>query len=211
MIDSSKNLIDFYISQFHNVTVDYYPFIKLEYDIDNIIKLYNDYELNIIGVNDFGRTDGMKNIFRNSYPDVFFVEKFYLCYDLDYNERVNSFSFNRNYELENKKYLNFIDENTNEYILYHEDGQRNLILNNNKNLGIKWVNLNNTTNIFFDYIKILENAKEIHLFDSVWASVIYLLDSKYGLFKHIPIKVYCLRGYQQMFTEPIKLKNWIIE
>ena len=35
----------------------------------------------------------------------------------------------------------------------------------------------------FDYIKIIENAQEIHLLDSVWGTLIYQLDAKYNLFK----------------------------
>ena len=62
-----------------------------------------------------------------------------------------------------------------------------------------------------DYIKILENSKEIHLLDSVWGVFVYQIDAKYGLFKNIPITSHCLRGYMPMFTEPIKLNNWIIK
>ena len=75
----------------------------------------------------------------------------------------------------------------------------------------KFVDLNKATNTFFDYIKILENSKEIHLLDSVWGVFVYQIDAKYGLFKNIPITTHCLRGYIPMFTEPIKLNNWIIK
>ena len=42
-----------------------------------------------------------------------------------------------------------------------------------KNDDISYVNLNGITNIFFDYIKILENSIEIHLLDSVWGALVY--------------------------------------
>jgi hypothetical protein len=76
------------------------------------------------------------------------------------------------------------------------------------------VNLNRRTNIFFDYIKILENALEVHLRVFSWGGICYHLDCKYKLFQNKKIYVYCHRSYKigmiTMFTEPIKLDNWII-
>ena len=66
------------------------------------------------------------------------------------------------------------------------------------------------SDVFFDYIKVLENAKSIHLIDSVWAAICYLLDAKYTLLKNIDVNVHCLRGYEEMFIEPKKLPNWKI-
>jgi len=123
--------------------------------------------------------------------------------------RINYFNLNRNIELEEKLYNDFISTHGNDYVLYHEDAGRDIILDkNNFNSNYRWIDLDKTTYTFFDYIKILENSKEIHLIDSVWAAIVYLLDSRYGLFKHIPIRVNCLRGYKPMFLEPIKLDNW---
>ncbi len=61
-------------------------------------------------------------------------------------------------------------------------------------------------------IKVLENATEIHLLDSVWGSLCYHLDCKYNLFKNknIPVYLYAKRGYEAMFSDPIKMDNWII-
>ena len=106
----------------------------------------------------------------------FFVTKFYTDYEIPYITRINDFTFNRNKELEENKYNEFIDKYGKEYILYHE-----VIENYNKN--IKIINLNGISNIFFDMIKVLENAIEIHLLDSVWGAFIYQLDAKYRLFQ----------------------------
>ena len=83
-----------------------------------------------------------------------------------------------------------------------------LIINPDKTKNI--INLNKISNIFFDYIKVLENAIEIHLLDSVWGTFIYMLDSKYKLFQNKKIYLYANRGYIAMFIDPIKLNNWII-
>ena len=54
------------------------------------------------------------------------------------------------------------------YILIHEDQERNRLIRRNKisdnNLPI--INLNKISLLFVDYIKIIENAQEIHLIDS---------------------------------------------
>ena len=40
------------------------------------------------------------------------------------------------------------------------------------------VELNQTSSAIFDYIKVLENAQELHLLDSSWVILVYLLQSK---------------------------------
>jgi hypothetical protein len=131
------------------------------------------------------------------------VNSFYECYDIPYITRINDFIFNRDYELENKVYNNFIKKYGTEYILYHE-------VIENYNTKIPIINLKGISNIFFDMIKVLENAIEIHLKDSVWGALIYQLDAKYRIFKNKKIVLYPERGYVKMFTEPVKLNNWII-
>jgi hypothetical protein len=59
-------------------------------------------------------------------------------------------------------------------------------------------------------IKVLVNAIEIHLLDSSWGAICYLLDAKYKLFQNKKIYLYANRGYSKMFIEPIKLDNWIL-
>jgi hypothetical protein len=63
---------------------------------------------------------------------------------------------------------------------------------------------------FFDYIKVLENAIEIYLLDSIWGAFIYQLDAKYKLFQNKKIFLYAKRGYRKMFEEPVRLENWTI-
>lgn len=145
-----------------------------------------------------GKFSNLMNINHNN-----FVNLFYETYDLDKNIRINNFIFIRDIEMENNKYNEFIELNGKDYILYHEEYK------NINNLEYPFINLNQTTYVYFDYIKILENSKEIHLLDSSWAAFIYLLDAKYGLFKNINIYLYPKRGYILMFQDPVKLENWI--
>ena len=167
---------------------------------DELEKLKNNNFIGI-GVHDILRNDKYKNAFAQT--SGFFVTKFYTCYDIPYINRINDFTFNRNIKLEENKYNEFINKYGKKYILYHE-----IIENYDKN--IKIINLNGISNIFFDMIKILENAIEIHLLDSVWGALIYQLDAKYRLFQSKKIILYAKRGYKEMFLNPIKLDNWEI-
>jgi len=212
----SSDLINFYIRNISNIEVIYRTFTSnyflFDYQNNDIIqRIFNDKNCDIVfhGLHDKIRNDEYKNIFLDKNPDMFFVKKFFVNYDFDYMDRINKFNLDRDFDLENEKYEMFINKKCEKYILYHEDKNRNIIINNNKTDNM--YDLNNSTSIFFDYIKILENAKEIHLIDSVWASLIYLIDAKYRLFENIPIYIYCLRGYEEMFTEPIKMNNWEIK
>ena len=182
---------------------------KKNIDMNGIHFVINKYqELNLhnydflgIGCHDIIRKDKYNNSFR--CIDNCFVKGFYQSYDIPYITRINNFEFSRSYQLEEKTYNNFINIHGNRYILYHE-----VIENYNKD--IKIINLNGISNIFFDTIKILENAIEIHLLDSIWGAFIYQLDAKYKLFQNKKIFLYAKRDYRKMFEEPIKLDNWII-
>jgi len=200
----AKEIIDFYTKNIKNIKIIYVP--KPELDNINISKLKEDYNIQIsdnlfIGGHDNLRNDIYKDKF-NLNP-MFFVNSFYLNYNIPYITRINDFSFERDCEMEDKVYQDFIRENGNEYILYHE-----VIKDYDKNKKI--VNLNGISTIFFDMIKVLENAIEIHLLDSIWGAFIYQLDAKYKLFENKKIVLYAKRGYSQMFNEPVKLKNWKI-
>lgn len=168
---------------------------------ENVMKIKN-YDILVHGLSDHMRNDNYKGKYLIKNNECFFVKSFYAAYDIPYDVRVEYFSIERDVELENKTYNSFVEKHGSEYILTHEihDIQGNYPI----------VNINGASQIFFDYIKILECAKEIHLLDSVWGCFVYLLDAKYGLFSGKTIHIHCKRGYVQMFNEPVKLENWIL-
>ena len=207
--EDAQPIIDYYILQFTNVVPCYYKKFDLDNHLGEIYQKYKETDILFFGIHDSLRKNEFVNSFLSTKPESFFVEKFYTVYGIDYINRINSFELKRNTELEQNLFESFLDKHGNDYILYHEDVERDIKINKPEvNSNLKWIDLDKMSYTFFDYIKVLENAKEIHLIDSVWAAIIYLLDAKYNLFKNIPIKVHCLRGYQQMFTEPMKLDNW---
>tara|TARA_B110000483_G_C18077835_1_gene496838 strand:+ start:362 stop:1096 length:735 start_codon:yes stop_codon:yes gene_type:complete len=208
MREDAKELVNFYTKNIKNLEIFYEE--KKNIDKDGIPFVVNNYKnLDIqdidflgIGGHDHLRNDKYKNAKKKT--SSFFVTKFYTSYEIPYITRINDFTFNRNKELEQKKYNEFINKYGKKYILYHE-----VIENYDKNKKI--VNLNGISNIFFDMIKVLENAIEIHLLDSVWGALIYQLDAKYKLFQSKKIILYAKRGYHAMFLSPVKLDNWIIK
>lgn len=208
MRKDAKELVNFYIKDIKIIEILYeekkninkngIPFVINKYKKLNLEN--NDFLA--IGCHDLLRNDKFKNAF--SKTSGFFVTKFYTSYKIPYIVRVDDFTFNRNKEIEDNKYNEFINKYGKKYILYHE-----VIENYDKNIPI--INLNGISNIFFDMIKVLENAIEIHLLDSVWGALTYQLDAKYRLFQSKKIILYAKRGYHQMFLSPVKLNNWIIK
>jgi hypothetical protein len=151
------------------------------------------------------RPDSYSGSFSRRIPTTCFVKAFYTAYDISYDTRITYFNFRRDERLENTVYSKFIQTWGSKYILHHlcPDVVRH-------DTVTPFINLNDSTDTFFDYIKVLENAEEIHLLDSVWAALLYLLQGHYGICSTIPITVYCRRGYTSMFSEPRQYINWRI-
>lgn len=161
------------------------------------------------GYQDSARCDKYKNVFHENFKNCRnFVKLFYESYELDYNIRYEYFIFERNINVENDRYNDFIDKYGENYVLFHDNEKRFFNIQTMSNYP--QINLNQISDTMFDYIKILENSRELHLLDSVWGAFCYLLDAKYSLFKHIKVYIYIIRGHVKMFTEPVKLDNWII-
>ncbi len=163
-----------------------------------------------VGYNDRFRNDKYKNEFKK-YGFGDFLRGFYTPYGMSFSVRTEYFMFDRDKKLEDDFY-NKVNPQNHNYILIHEDTKRNVLVNrkfmkNNNNLKV--INLDNISNIYFDTIKLIENAKEIYGIDSCWMIFIYLLDAKYKILnsKKTKVVVNCLRGYEFMYNEPV-LDNW---
>lgn len=203
--EDSKELVNYYLSSFKNT----------RFESDKNINLLNG-DILFHGIHDIRRNDSYRNRFNNSDQSIHFVERFYTCYDIPYMEIINSFNLTRNNELEELNYKNFIDKNKCvDYILYHEPSYNSIQLQTNK--FYNKINLDNITNNTFLYIKVLENAKEIHLADSTWAAMCYLLDCRYQIFKNKKINIFIypydrsgalLKDKYQKNIKPVRLNNW---
>ncbi len=172
----------------------------------DILKLANlplsDLSLQFFGDFDTFREDSYADSFSRAIDEgVFFVEAFYTTYAIPYSVRTDMFAISRNKEREDEVYNTFVERYGSEYGLTHG------IPISSKNYPI--VELNQISTYFFDMFRVLECATEIHVIDSVWAAILYLLQTKYGICSDIPIFISCTRGYDSMFTSPVKHPNWV--
>jgi hypothetical protein len=211
-----KETIDFYVRN-KNVSIIYLD--KSLLDKSNPLDyLPNNYDILFHGYHDIYRNDKFRNSFNQS---IFYVEGFYTFYNIEYTNRITKFLFERDYDIEDKFYNNFIDKNGTNYIIYHDDGiSSSNIYTLKEEKESKLVNFNMISNNLFETIKVLQNSKEIHLIDSVWASFCYLIDHKYNLLDNTNIYLYPFlnRGGSNInfFLDnsnlrPFHKKNWILK
>jgi len=150
---------------------------------------------------DIFRTGQYARAFEFRYPKLFFVERFYISYDITYNCRIEYFEYRRNETMENEL---FKITNNEKYVLIHEDTERNVIIDKTYiTQNYKLINLDKISYLFYDAIKLIENAEEIHLIDSCWACFIYLLCAKNKNLYSKKIFIHCKREYQDMFNKPL--------
>lgn len=119
----------------------------------------------VISIGIFG-----KNFMRNT---KYFDESFYNQANIDYEIRWNKFNYINNLDKQNS----LLKQISKEYIFIHDDESRNLKITNNidDSLNIfkpKHKLGDNDNYTIFDYIKVIENAKEIHCMDSSFACLI---------------------------------------
>ena len=222
-----KTIYDFYLKDTDISLVYDDKFKSVNIDTSYLLKNFNPeyYDYLFHGKHDMHRLDTYKNVFMSTpwttVDSVHFVKRYYEYYGIDFINKVNYFDFKRDVNAEEIVYLDFISKHSKNYILYHDTtkSESNLLIDTNKN----FINLDGHAMNMFNMIKILENSKEIHLIDSLWASFCYLLDAKYKLFQHIPIYIYPFKQERRwggllkdltykdtLKLEPISLLNWKI-
>ena len=214
MRDDFRETFDFYIRGLKNVEALYLTKEQLDSNnFSSISHIVGNHDILFHGYNDFYRIDKFKGAF---HRNIFYVKGFYTIYDIDYMDKVNYFSFERDLEMEDKFYKSFIDKNGEDYMVYHENEDNKINIDKN---DYRFVSLNGISNNIFETIKVLEISKEIHIVDSIWAAFCYLLDSKYKILQNKKVYLYpfgnrsgsCLENKSVQFLEPLHPKNWIIK
>lgn len=210
--EDASPIVLFYIRGLRNVVPIFKP--KHILDSNHIYKLVNMYQYQITGLEMIAHFDHLRlpdDPYRGAYgrlnvakPNYTFERLFYESYDIPYIDRVNKFVLHRDQSAEELMYTRLVE--TKPYICTHTNADLQLFVNPTETDHV--IELDKTSYVFFDMIRVLEGATAIHVIDSVWAAVCYLLDAKYSLFRHIPIYVYCHRGFERMFSEPVQLPNW---
>jgi hypothetical protein len=203
--EDARNLVQFYARGLRNVSCVFASLDELNKKGVGAIGPLKDsitsYEL--IGQLDGGRTDKYKNAHR--LKDYSLDKMFYEPYDITSAQRLDAFAFYRDPIQEEVSY-NAAVKTSGSYICVHDVPLENKFTCVDTTLPI--IRLSST--MFFDAIRILQHAKEIHLVDSTWAIICYLMDAKYGLFHQIPVHVYCFDNRESMVSDPVHLPNWTI-
>jgi len=145
---------------------------------------YDNYKGEIIKIGSFNNANTWENFRLKQFS---FAHSFYIYNNLDHNIRFDYFNIFNDKEKEKNIYKKFKETWGNEYILIHEDHERNFFIDKNKiiNKNLPIINLDKISNFFVDYLEVIQNAKEIHLIVSSWSVLIYLLS--YKIIKNIPI------------------------
>ena len=120
---------------------------------------------------------------------------------MKYDVRYSFFNIRRNYEKEEEEYTKFIKKYGEIYSLCHSVDISNITKNSPTLTNC--ININQMSSVYFNFIKILENAHEFHFLDSSWAIFAFLLQCKYELFSNKKFVIYCrARSQYLMFTQP---------
>ena len=207
-----ENLLDT-LTQLYGDTIKFY-LIKEDKDIspnygynkDELLKILRSFNFDY----HFHYTHSLEEINIIDRTFLCFSELFYKQFNLDLNLRFK-FELNRNLKKEIELYNKLTNILGNEYIIVHDDQSRNFTLNkdyigNYPTFFISLGTKNNnecdsikSTNVF-DYITILEKAKEIHVFDSFLAILVDQLQIKGNIYFHAYLRDADSRLYRSKFT-----------
>lgn len=158
------------------------------------------------------------------------ISHFYNNLGLPDEIKYKCFNFNRSYEDENKliekinppdsyavvcEYDKISDEN----ILIFNAGLKNAMFDKTNIIKRKYIDCDNIINIhmiskkYFDIIKLIENAKEVHLIENSITMMVYFLQLS-GRMKRVPINLHVYyrkenyrKTYYETYMRP-KLYNW---
>lgn len=226
MRSDAKDLVTYYTRHLNNVVF----LFESKESLDNIsvgnlnsylahihqTEHFDEPKLYFHGIWDRFRNDTHRLKFTGYRPDCHFVQDFYEKYGIPFIEKINSFEFVRDYEQEDAIYESFVKEHGSEYSLVHDSEEMRL--------PASGVQLSGLTNNPLLYVRVLQNAKEIHLIDSFWAAIIYQLDARYELFANKTINIYPfkpsssgqVRGGGLFILPtldimgPVVLPNWVV-
>jgi hypothetical protein len=158
-------------------------FCKPQY-FTSVSFMYRDIDITIVPFDDVDVINFFKDIpldqqiiighqYLNVSGGLSFDEAFYKQIGLSFDKRWNDFYVERDSNKE-ERVLNIIKPPYDGYVFIHEDKNRNFIIDRTHitpNLGIVTPQDGLTDNIF-DYLKVIQHAKEIHCIDSCFKLMI---------------------------------------
>lgn len=208
----NSNIIINNINNITNTTFDELSFNIWEYSekcynvryyFNRINRIGNFYNIVCKNITSYPKLDNQSNYTHNFNIDSIEYENnssaFYLALGIPSNIKLDYFYFERNLSKEDELYsrLNLKDNNFSVICEYDNNYiEKNKI--KNKNI----INIHNISN-FFDIIKIIENALEVHLIENSLALFIYHMQYK-NLMKNVNI---CLHTYARQEIHRKVTKN----
>jgi hypothetical protein len=160
----------------------------LKFNNEKEIQNYIDENSNIM--NDLLSVGYYNQKYYTLLQQITFDKCFYFQACLNFDIRFSEFNYERNYISEEKVYKK-LNPNDEAYILVFDDPSRGFVVNDNKiNSKLKIIR-NDYNYLMFDYLKLIENATEIHAMQSGFLDLInsYKL-SKPKIFRHRYIRNY---------------------
>lgn len=164
--------------------------------------------LSIFGYESLNLGHHGKDFFKN--PNMRLDENYYAQANLPLESRWNSFKYVRNIEKEIELY-NLLECDKQQYIFVHDDSARDFCIDESRlPEGFKIVrpDLNLTSKFsFFDYIYIIENARQIHVMESSFGALIESLNIDVPKFAHRYARPEAKNDYRHEFTYRT---NWTV-
>ena len=141
----------------------------------NIISLLGDSEvINYLQYKNLSDiiTVGFNDMYLSNSPS--FDVSFYSQFGVDFESRWSNFKVNRDKDRENKIFQHFNLTDNSKYIFIHDDDRFQVDMNK-INTDVKIIRpIRELTDNIFDYLKVIENANEVHTIES---SFLFIIDS----------------------------------
>jgi len=137
--------------------------------------------------------------------DISFDRSFYEQMGIDFEKRWSSFFVPRNKERENALYSRLVLDK--DYLFIHAAPELGHGLKNIPTNYFKIIPHKNITDNIIDYCKIIENAKEIHCYQSSFSHLVDSIPTTGKLFLHMYTKRHNLHPIIEIATYK-KEKNW---
>jgi hypothetical protein len=135
-----------------------------------------------------------------------FIDCFYITNYVPTDYKIEYFSYQPDISKQEQYFYDLIGEIGPEYDIICEPCDFTLIQSKNK-----FINLTNISTEIFNFIKIIENADQIHISFCLVADVIYLLQQKYNLLQNKKIFFHKKSITHSLYKDDIYLdNNWTI-
>jgi len=173
--------------------LNYTMFVK-KHNLNSVSFMYDDLKnLNFVVSDDNEIVNFLKNIPLenkiiigfNSLMGFSWDQFFYYQHNIDFNKRWSNFKVNRN-EKNEKNLYNFLNPNDEDFILIHSKGSDNIDRINYDVIdgSYKKIFVDKHTDNIFDYLFLIEKAKEIHCIESSFHVLVDSVKLNDNLFFH---------------------------